>query len=53
MSRRKVGLADTSECGHQEKEKKMKLARNRTGLLMAGIGIAAVVLAGCTQAADE
>lgn len=53
MSRRKVGLADSSECGHQEKEKKMKLARNRTGLLMAGIGIAAVVLAGCTQAADE
>jgi simple sugar transport system substrate-binding protein len=31
----------------------MKLARNKTGLLMAGMGIAALVLAGCTQAADE
>jgi simple sugar transport system substrate-binding protein len=31
----------------------MKLARNKAGLFAAGIGVAALVLAGCTQATSE
>lgn len=49
----KVGLTEHSELGHQEKEEKMKLARNKAGLFAAGIGVAALVLAGCTQATTE
>lgn len=49
----KVGPGQTDGSGHQEKEKKMKLARNRAGLFTAGLGIVALTLVGCTQAADD
>ena len=49
----KRGPGRTDGSGHREKEKKMKLARNRAGLFTAGLGIVALTLVGCTQASDE